>query len=129
MIDKKVASDAVRKYSSQLISHLSAGVVGLHDFGESLVASKFLTKSALSDILDNILASDKASKLSYIVCHQVQLHPEKYFKAYLSILRTFLPLNSLLESIIKCYGKRNTYKIVWQCYILHCIVCNNFQIA
>ena len=105
MTDKKAAYDTVEKHSSQLVSLLSAGVVGLYDFGQAMVAAKFMNQSALRDILDCALTSDKASKLSFAVSTQVQHDPEKYFKAYLSVLEKFPPLKSLLENINMTNGK------------------------
>ena len=105
MTDKKAAYDAVEKHSSQLVSLLSAGVVGLYDFGQAMVAAEFMNQSALRDILDCALTSDKASKLSFAVSTQVQHDPEKYFKAYLTILEKFPPLKSLLENINMTNGK------------------------
>ena len=105
MTDKKAAYDAVEKHSSLLVSLLSAGVVGLHDFGQAMVAAEFMNQSALRDILDCALTSDKASKLSFAVSTQVQHDPQKYFKAYLTILEKFPPLKSLLENINMTYGK------------------------
>ena len=105
MTDKKAAYDAVEKHSSQLVSLLSAGVVGLHDFGQAMVAAEFMNQSALRDILDCAFTSDKASKLSFAVSTQVQHYPEKYFKAYLTVLEKFPPLKSLLENINMTNGK------------------------
>ena len=105
MTDKKAAYDAVEKHSSQLVSLLSAGVVGLYDFGQAMVAAEFMNQSALRDILDCALTSDKASKLSFAVSTQVQHDPEKYFKAYLTVLEKFPPLKSLLENINMTNGK------------------------
>ena len=105
MTDQKTAYDAVEKHSSQLVSLLSAGVVGLHDFGQAMVAAEFMNQSALRDILDCALTSDKASKLSFAVSTQVQHDPQKYFKAYLTVLEKFPPLKSLLENINMTYGK------------------------
>ena len=105
MTDKKTAYDTVEKHSSQLVSLLSAGVVGLYDFGQAMVAAEFMNQSALRDILDCALTSEKASKLSFAVSTQVQHDPEKYFKAYLSILEKFPPLKSLLENINMTNGK------------------------
>ena len=101
---KKAAYDAVEKHSSQLVSLLSAGVVGLHDFGQAMVAAEFMNQSALRDILDCALTSDKASKLSFAVSTQVQHDPQKY-KAYLTVLEKFPPLKSLLENINMTNGK------------------------
>ena len=105
MTDKKAACDALEKHSSGLVSLLSAGVVGIQDFGQALVAAEFMNQSALRDILDCALTSNKASKLSFAVSTQVQHAPEKYFKAYLTVLEKFPPLNSLLENINMYYGK------------------------
>ena len=105
MTDKKAAYDAVEKHSSQLVSLLSGGVVGLHDFGQAMVVAEFMNQSALRDILDCALTSDKASKLSFAVSTQVQHDPQKYFKAYLTILEKFPPLKSLLENINMTNGK------------------------
>ena len=102
---KKAVHDAVEKHSSQLVSLLSAGVVGLYEFGQAMVVAEFMNQSALRDILDCALTSDKASKLSFAVSTQVQHDPEKYFKAYLTILEKFPPLKSLLENINMTYGK------------------------
>ena len=105
MTDKtEAAYDAVEKYSSQLVSLLSAGVVGLHDFGQALVAAEFMNHPALRDIMDFAETKEKAAKLSFVVSTQVQISPEKYFKAYLTILDKFPPLNLLLESINRYYG-------------------------
>ena len=105
MTDKKAAYDAVEKHSSQLVSLLSAGVVGIYDFGQAMVAAEFMNQSALRDILDCALTSDKASKLSFAVSTQVQHYPQKYFKAYLTVLEKFPPLKSLLENINMTNGK------------------------
>ena len=105
MTDKKAAYDTVEKHSSQLVSLLSAGVVGLYEFGQAMVAAEFMNRSALRDILDCALTSDKASKLSFAVSTQVQHYPEKYFNAYLTILEKLPPLKSLLENINITYGK------------------------
>ena len=91
---------AVEKHSIDLVSLLSAGVVGLHDFGRALVDAEFMNQSALRDMLDITVTSDKASKLSFVVSTQVQHYPEKYFiKAYLIILEKFPPLSQILEKI------------------------------
>ena len=105
MTDKKAAYDTVEKHSSQLVSLLSAGVVGLYDFGQAMVAAEFMNQSALNDIMDIAETSKKASKLSFAVSTQVQHYPEKYFNAYLTILEKLPPLKSLLENINITYGK------------------------
>ena len=97
MTDKKAAHDAGEKHSTDLVSLLSAGVVGLHDFGQELVAAEFMNQSALNDVMDCTSTSDKAFKLSFVVTTQVEQCPEKYFKAYLTILEKFPPLSQLLE--------------------------------
>ena len=70
-----------------------------------MVAAEFMNQSALRDILDCALTSDKASKLSFAVSTQVQHDPQKYFKAYLTVLEKFPPLKSLLENINMTNGK------------------------
>ena len=112
---KKAAYDAVEKHSSQLVSLLSAGVVGLHDFGQAMVAAEFMSQSALNDVMDRISTSDRASKLSFVVSTQVQHYPEMYFKAYLTILEKFPPLCQLLKTINGEYGV---------CIILCLCACN-----
>ena len=112
--DKKAAYDAVEKHSSQLVSLLSAEVVGLHDFGEELVAAKFMNESSLNDIMDRVSTSENASKLSFVVSTQVQHYPEKYFKAYLTILEKFPPLCLLLKKIKgEYYGMCIIIMFVW----------------
>ena len=110
---KKAAYDAVEKHSSQLVSLLSAGVVGLYDFGQAMVTAEFMNQSALNDVMDRVSTSDRASKLSFVVSTQVQHYPEMYFKAYLTILEKFPPLCQLLKTINGEYGV---------CIIL-CFVC------
>ena len=104
MTDKKAAYDAVEKHSSQLVSLLSAGVVGLYDFGQAMVAAEFINQSALNDVMDRVSTREKASKLYFVVSTQVQHYPEKYFKAYLTILEKFPPFCQLLETIDGEYG-------------------------
>ena len=101
---KKAAYGAVEKNSSQLVSLLSAGVVGLYDFGQAMVAAEFMNQSALNDVMDRVSTSDRASKLSFVVSTQVQHYPEMYFKAYLTILEKFPPLCQLLKTINGEYG-------------------------
>ena len=104
MTDKKAACDAVEKHSSKLVSFLSAGVVGLYDFGQAMVAAEFMNQSALNDIMDRVSTSEIASKLSFVVSTQVQHYPEMYFKAYLTVLEKFPPLCQLLKTINGEYG-------------------------
>ena len=115
MTDKKAAYDAVEKHFSQLVSLLSAGVVGLYDFGQELIAAEFMSQSALNDIMDRVSTREKASKLSFVVSTQVQHYPEKYFKAYLTVLEIFPPLCQVLETINGEYGV---------CIILCLCACN-----
>ena len=107
MTNKNRAYDAVEKHSSDLVSLLSAGVVGLHDFGQALVVAEFMNQSALNDIMDISSTSTKAWKLSFAVSTQVQHYPKKYFKTYLTILEKFSSLSSLLQGI------RAQYYGVW----------------
>ena len=94
-----VAYNAVEKHSSQLVSLLSAGVVGLHDFGQELVVAEFMNQSSLNYIMGRVSTSVKASKLSFVVSTQVQHYTEKYFKAYMTVIEKFPPLCLLLKKI------------------------------
>ena len=99
MTDTKEAFHAVEKSSSYLFDLLSAGVVGLHVFGHALVKAEFLKNSALNDILGITATSEKAWKLSLVVTTQVEHNPNKYFKAYLSVLEKFPSLGTVLQEI------------------------------
>ena len=98
--------EAVKKSTSELVSLLSGGIVGLIEFGQALVTAKFTQQSGLNDALDtSLLLSQKTDKLSKVINTQVQSDPEKYYKAYLSVLEQFDALHSLLDSTRRCYGK------------------------
>ena len=99
--------EVVKKNSHKLVSLLSGGTVGLTDFGQALFAAEFMEQSGLSDALDSSLKlTEKANKLCQIVTTQVQQVPEKYYKAYLTILEKYPPLSSVLESIRTDYSER-----------------------
>ena len=98
--------EAVKKSINELVPLLSGGVVGIIEFGQALVKAKFTEQSGLNDALDtSLLLSQKTDKLSQIAYTQVQHDPEKYYKAYLSVLEQFDSLHSLLVNTKRCYGK------------------------
>ena len=97
--------EAVRKSSHKLVSLLSAGTIGLIDFGQKLLSAEFTEQSGLNDALGpNLNTSEKAHKLSQLVIVQVQQDPEKYYKAYLDILESYPSLSSVLEAIKTDYS-------------------------
>ena len=111
--------EAVKKSTSELVSLLSGGVVGLSEFGQALVTAKFTERSGLKDALDtSLLLSQKTDKLSQILITQVQNEPEKYYKAYLSVLEQFDSLHFLLEKTKGYYRGKSILSLHSQSIIL-----------